>query len=82
MNKLIYLYIYLSKKRFDADVDNLAKPILDALKPYFGDDSKVHILIVEKKQLYKGYDPKHLDYLENALIIILDVMTRDDIIKI
>ena len=50
LNLMIYLSIYLSKERFTSDVDNFAKPILDALKPFFGDDSKVHILIVEKKK--------------------------------
>lgn len=82
LNKLIYLCFYLSEKRFKADVDNLAKPVLDALKPYFGDDSKIHTLIVEKKQLKEGYEPEDLDYYENSVIIILDVMTRDNIIKI
>jgi len=82
LNLLIYLCVYLRKERFDTDVDNLAKPILDSLKPYFGDDKKVHTLIVEKKQLYDNYDPTDLDFIENSLVIILDSMVRNDIVKI
>lgn len=82
INKLVYLYFYLSPNRFDSDVDNLAKPILDALKPYFGDDKRVHILIAEKKQLSPGYDPNNYEILENTVIIVLDAMTREDILKV
>lgn len=89
---LVYICVYLSKRkdRYPViDVDNIAKPILDAMKPYFGDDKetsngdrKVKVLIVEKKMLDATYPEDDLDYLENSVVVITDAMVRNDIVKI
>jgi len=83
LDKLVFICFFLSKKRFsDADVDNLAKPIMDGLKHYFGDDNRVTVLITEKRMLSEQYPKDDLDFLENSLVVITDAMVRDDIIRI
>ena len=79
---IVYIYVYFSKRRYSTNVDNIAKPIIDAMKPYFQGDSKVKVLIVEKKMLDESYPKDDLNYLQNSMIIIVDSIARNDIFKI
>ena len=49
---LVYIVVYLRKSRYEeSDLDNFLKGIIDALKPFIGDDNKIVTLIAEKKLL-------------------------------
>jgi len=78
---LVYICIYLRKERYEqSDVDNFIKPIIDALKEYFGDDNKVEAIIAEKKQLFEEYHQEDLDFLESSLVAILDIKARKNLL--
>lgn len=78
----VYICVYLSEKRYPTNVDNIAKPIVDEIKPYFNGDRKVKVLIVEKKMLDTKYPLDDLDYLQNSMIIVVDAKFRDEFLKI
>ena len=78
----VYICVFLSKKRYSTNVDNIAKPIIDAMKPYFEGDRKITVLIVEKKMLDEKYPEDDLDYLQNSMIIVVDANYRDVFLKI
>lgn len=78
---LLYIAIYLREKRFKTwDVDNFVKAIMDALKEYVGDDSKVVTLIAEKKKL-GPYPAADMDFLEQIFIVVTDPRAKADIFK-
>ena len=78
----VYICVFLSKKRYSTNVDNIAKPIIDAMKSYFEGDRKIKVLIVEKKMLDEKYPKDDLDYLQNSMIIVVDANFRDVFLKI
>lgn len=78
----VYLCFYLRDRKYKTtDLDNYPKLILDALKPYIGDDSQITTLLLEKKQLYKDYNNSDLDFVENSLIIVAEENAKQDIIE-
>ena len=78
---LVYVGIYLRKKRFKThDVDNFLKAIIDALKPFVGDDSKIVSILADKKEL-ENYPTEDLDFLEQIFIVVTDPSARADILK-
>jgi hypothetical protein len=79
---IVYIFAYFSKDRYQTNVDNIPQPIINAMKPYFQGDRKVKVLIVEKKMLDENYPKDDLNYLENSMVIVVDAMIRDDILKI
>lgn len=82
LEMIVYISAYFRKDRYSTNVDNIAKPIIDAMKPYFQGDRKVKVIIVEKKMLDETYPEDDLDYLENFMVIVVDAMVRDDVLKI
>ncbi len=81
-DKLVYIVVYLGDKRYNSgnDADNFAKVILDTLKPFMGDDSKVTLLIVEKR-LVSGYPKEDTDFIEQAIVFVTLPEAREDILK-
>ncbi len=78
---LLYVLIYLRKERYEKnDVDNFLKGIIDAFKPFIGDDSKITTLIAEKRKL-GNYQEADLDFLEQIMIVLTDPQARGDILK-
>ena len=78
---LVYIAVYIRKERYDTnDVDNFVKTIIDALKPYVGDDSKVVVIIAEKK-LIGDYPIEDLDFLEQVLLVVTVPEAKIDLLK-
>lgn len=78
---LVFICVYLRKERYEqSDVDNFAKPIIDGMKEYFGDDNKVQTVIIKKKMLDEKYDKEDLDFLEGSLIMITDINAEETIL--
>lgn len=74
---LVYIVVYLGKKRYSSgnDVDNIAKPVLDALKLFIGDDAHVVTLIVEKKCL-PDYPKEDLNFIEQVVACVTDTRAK------
>ena len=78
---LVYLCFYLRKEKFmTTDLDNYSKTVIDALKEFIGDDSKIVSLILEKKEL-GSYPKEDMDFVEQALLVLTDPKARTDIIR-
>ncbi|MDP4012022.1 MAG: RusA family crossover junction endodeoxyribonuclease [Candidatus Nanoarchaeia archaeon] len=69
---LVYIAVYLRPKKAETqDIDNFSKVILDALKEFIGDDSKVNTLIMKKYKL-ENYPKEDLSFLEQVVILVTD----------
>ncbi len=75
----VYVAIYLRPERYKThDIDNFLKAIIDSLKEYTGDDSKVVCILADKYQL-EDYPKEDLDFLEQAFIVVADPKARREI---
>lgn len=78
---LVYICVYLRKERYEqADADNFAKPIIDGMKEFFGDDNQIQTIITKKKMLDEKYDKEDLDFLEGSLVMITDISAEEKIL--
>ncbi len=78
---LLYVAVYLRKDRYEKnDVDNFIKVIVDSLKPFIGDDSRIVSILAEKK-LLGNYPKEDYDFLEQVFILIADPDAKKDIFK-
>jgi len=82
-NKPVFVYvaIYLREERFNTyDLDNFLKAILDALKQFIGDDSKITSISTDKYKL-ENYPKEDMDFLEQVIIVVTDPGARSDLFK-
>ncbi len=78
----IYLCFYLRKVKYEnTDVHNYHDLIIDAFRPYIGDDKQIISLHLDKKQLSEKYPKEDLDFLENTLVIIVEIKHKNDLLK-
>lgn len=77
---LVYICVYLREEKYKThDVDNFIKAIIDALKPFIGDDSGVVTVIAEKKPI-RNYQEEDLDFLEQVFVVVTTPEAKADIL--